>query len=97
MLLKSAVFATVLAAAAAGTSVTASAAPLSAPGVLSGQQSSQDIQKVRWRTHTVTRCIRGHRVLLRMNRWGDVVSRRVVGRCWFPYRHHRHHRRHHWH
>jgi len=94
MLLKSAIFATVLAAAAAGMSLTAAAAPAGV-GALGGQIESQAIQQVAWRgTRTVTRCVNGRRVLMRINRWGRVVSRHVVGRCWYPHKRH-HHRR--WH
>ena len=102
MMLKSALFAAVLAAAAAtGAATTASAAPAAAPAVLAGIQSTSDaVEQVRWRRHTrtVTRCIGGRRVLMRINWRGRVVSRHVVGRCWNHHRrdHRRsHHRR--WH
>jgi len=96
MLAKSAIFATVLAAAAAGMSLSANAAPIGAAGALAAQQESA-VEKVYWGGRTVTRCVHGKRVLMRLNRWGRVVSSRVVGRCWFPQRHHHHRRHKHWH
>ncbi len=99
MMLKSAIFATVLAAAAAtGAATTASAAPAVNPAVLGGIQNTSDaVQQVYWRgTRTVTRCIGGRRVLMRINWRGRVVSRRVIGRCWH-HNHRRHHHRHRWH
>ncbi|HEX7073721.1 MAG TPA: hypothetical protein VF226_06730 [Hyphomicrobiaceae bacterium] len=93
MMLKSAIFATVLAAAAAtGAASTASAAPAAAPAVLGGIQNTSDaVQQVHWRrTRVVTRCIGGRRVLMRINWRGRVVSRRVIGRCWHHHRKHRH-------
>lgn len=96
MMLKSAVFATILAAAAIGAASTASAAPAAAPAVLGGIQNTSDaVQQVHWRgTRTVTRCIGGRRVLMRINWRGRVVSRHVIGRCWNHHR--RHHHRHRW-
>jgi len=96
MLGKSAIFATVLAAAAAGMSFSANAAPIAAAGALAAQQESA-VEKVHyWGGRTVTRCVHGKRVVMRINRWGRVVSRRVVGRCWFPHGHHHHRHHKHW-
>ncbi len=82
MLLKSAVLATALTVMAAGAATTASAAPRGASGYWGGY--SHGHHRIH-RTYTTTRCINGRRVLLRMTRWGHVVSRHVVGRCWRPY------------
>lgn len=91
MLLKSAIFATVLATVAAGTAVTANAGHRG-HGAWGGHNHHgyQRHHRVH-RTTTTTRCVNGRRVLLRMNRWGHVVSRSVIGRCWHP------HSRRHWH
>src|SRR5690606_13085067 len=80
MLGKSAIFATVLAAAAAGMSLSANAAPIAAAGALAAQKGSA-VEKVHWCTRVVTRCVHVKRVLMRVNRWGRVISSRVVGRC----------------
>lgn len=96
-MLKSAILAAVLAAAAAGTAATASAAPATAPAGWSVQEAAKQIHDVRWRRHTrtVVRCVRGRRVLMRVNWRGRVVSRRVIGRCWRPnQRRHGHRHRH---
>jgi hypothetical protein len=36
--------------------------------------------------HTSVQCIRGQKVLLKINQWGRVVDRTVIGRCG-PMRH----------
>ncbi len=96
MMLKSAIFAAVAAAATLGLAPVASAAPVGAAAALSVQTSSDLVQDVSWRRHTrtVVRCVHGRRVLMRINWRGRVVSRRVIGRCWHPHRHHRHHHHH---
>ncbi|MCL4768552.1 MAG: hypothetical protein KJZ80_20230 [Hyphomicrobiaceae bacterium] len=83
MLLKSAVLAAVLAAAAAGSATAASATSRGAHGYWGGH-SNYGHHRIH-RTYTTTRCIGSRRVLMRINHWGHVVSRRVVGRCWYPY------------
>ncbi len=89
MLLKSAIFATVLAV-AAGTAATANAGHR---GYGWGGHNYHGHHGGHYghRTYTTTRCVNGRRVLMRMNRWGNVVSRSVIGRCWYP------HSRRHWH
>ena len=77
MMMKSALFATVLAGVAAATAGNASA--WSRSDGWRDNHNRHGYHKPILRTET--RCIRSHRVVLRINQYGDVVSRNVVGRC----------------
>ncbi len=95
MMIKSAVFATVVAGIAAASATSASAAPRYGSGYGYGnhgyQQSYRSTQYNKYRQNyrrpvvrTETRCVGRHRVALRINNYGKVLSRSVVGRCFSP-------------
>jgi hypothetical protein len=74
---KSALFATVVAGVAAASAGSASA--WSRSDGWRDHSSRHGYHKPYLRTET--KCFRSHRVVLRINQYGDVVSRAVVGRC----------------
>ena len=95
MMIKSAVFATVLAGIAAASATSASAAPGYGSGYGYGKHGYQQTYRGNhYNSHrhnyrrpvvrTQTRCVGRHRVALRINSYGQVISRSVVGRCFSP-------------